>query len=54
MGEEWVALEGLNDSDDAVVASNAQVIALGNVVGQYDSRGLADTREDCEQDSPLQ
>jgi hypothetical protein len=44
MGEERVAFEGLNDSDDAIVAANAQVIALCDVVGQHNSRGLADTR----------
>jgi hypothetical protein len=37
MGEERVAFEGLNDGDYPIVASNAQVIALGNVVGQHDS-----------------
>ena len=49
MGEEMVAFEGLNDGDYAIVASNAQVIALGNIVGQHNPRGLADAREDCQQ-----
>jgi hypothetical protein len=34
VGEEWVALERFDHGDDAIVAANAQVIALGNVVGQ--------------------
>jgi hypothetical protein len=43
MGEERMALERFNDSDDAIVATNAQVIALGNVVGQDNARALANS-----------
>jgi hypothetical protein len=32
VGKERVALEGLNDCDNAIVATNPQVIALGNIV----------------------
>jgi hypothetical protein len=34
MGKEWVALERFHHCDHAIVAANAQVIALGNVVGE--------------------
>ena len=34
MGEEWMALELLNDSDDAVMSSNTQVVALRDIVGK--------------------
>jgi hypothetical protein len=54
MGEERVAFEGLNDRHYPIVASNAQVIALGNIVGQHDSRGLADSRENSEQHAAFQ
>jgi hypothetical protein len=33
MGEERVAFEGLDYRDDAIMATDSQVIALGNVVG---------------------
>jgi hypothetical protein len=34
VGKEWVALERFHYRDHAIVAANAQVIALGNVVGE--------------------
>jgi hypothetical protein len=37
VGKERVAFEGFHDCDDAIVAANAQVVALGDVVGQYNS-----------------
>jgi hypothetical protein len=37
MGKERVAFEGLHDGDDSVMAANAQVIALGDIVGQDNS-----------------
>ena len=54
MGEERVALERFDHGDDAIVAANAQVIALGNVVGQNYSRALPDTREDGQQNSAFE
>jgi hypothetical protein len=33
MGKERMSFEGFNDSDDSVMASDAQVIALGDIVG---------------------
>jgi hypothetical protein len=38
VGKEWVALERFNDGDDSIVATDPQVIALGDVVGQDYSR----------------
>jgi hypothetical protein len=37
MGKERVAFEGLNDCNDPVVTTDAQIIALGYVVGQDNS-----------------
>jgi hypothetical protein len=34
VGEERVALQSFDHSNDAIVPANSQVIALGNVVGQ--------------------
>ena len=46
MGKEWVALERLNNCNDAIVATDPQVIALGDIVGQDNARALADSGED--------
>jgi hypothetical protein len=54
MCEERVTFEGLYDRYDPIVAADSQVIALGDIVSQDDSRGLADSREDCQQDSPFE
>jgi hypothetical protein len=51
VGEERVALERLDHGDDAIVATNPQVVALGDVVGENDSRSLTDSREHSEQNS---
>ena len=45
MGKERMALEGFNDGDDSIMATDAQVVSLGNVVGQDNPRALADSRE---------
>jgi hypothetical protein len=37
VGKERVALERFDHGDDAIVASDPQVIALGDIVGQNDS-----------------
>ena len=37
VGEERMAFEGFNDRNDAIVAPDAQVVALGDVVGQHNS-----------------
>ena len=49
MGEELVALELLDDRSDAVVATDSQVVALGDVVGECDARTRAEAREHSEQ-----
>jgi hypothetical protein len=36
VGKERVALESFDYRDDSIVATNAQVIALGYIVGQHD------------------
>jgi hypothetical protein len=46
MSKERVAFECLNHRDHAIMAADSQVIALGNIVGQDDSRVLADSRKD--------
>ena len=51
MGEERVSLERFHHGDDAIVATDPQVVALGDVVGEHDSRSLADSREHGEQNS---
>ena len=38
VGKERVSFEGLNDCDDAIVAANPQVVALGDIVGQDNAR----------------
>ena len=53
MGEERVTFEGFHHGDHTIVATNSQVIALGDIVGHDNARALADSREDCEQNSPL-
>jgi hypothetical protein len=45
MGEEWVAFQSFDHGNDAIVATNSQVIALGNIVGQDYSGRLANSRE---------
>jgi hypothetical protein len=45
MGKERMAFEGFNDCDHAIVAADAQVVSLGDVVGQDDARSLADSGE---------
>lgn len=54
VGKERMALEGFNDGDDSIMATDAQVIALGNVVGQDDAGVLADTRENGQEHTPFQ
>jgi hypothetical protein len=51
VGEERVALERFDHSDDAVMATDPQVVALGDVVGEDDSRSLTDSGEHSEQNS---
>jgi glycerophosphoryl diester phosphodiesterase len=51
MGEKRVAFQSFDHSNDAIVATNSQVIALGNIVSQNNSRRLADSREHCQQNA---
>ncbi len=41
VGEERVALQGLDHRDDAVVAADPEVVALGHVVGEHHPAALA-------------
>ena len=45
MGEEGMTFERLNDRCDSIVATNPQVIPLGDVVGEDNARALADSGE---------
>jgi hypothetical protein len=38
MGEEWMTLQGFNHSDHTIMATDPQIISLGDVMGQDDSR----------------
>ncbi len=49
MAEERVPLEGLDDGGNAVVPADAEVVPLGDVVGQDDLGVLADTAHDREE-----
>jgi hypothetical protein len=51
MGKERVTFEGFDDRYDSIMATNPQVIALGNIVGQDNPRVLADSREDSQENS---
>jgi 3D (Asp-Asp-Asp) domain-containing protein len=39
MGKEWMALQGFNHRDNSIMATDPQVIPLGDVMGQDDSGG---------------
>ena len=54
MGEEWMALEGLDDGDNSIVAANPEVVALGDVVGHDNSGPLADSGEDGQENSAFE
>jgi hypothetical protein len=43
MGKERVSFESFNDCNDSVMATNAQVISLGDIVSQDHSRTLANS-----------
>ena len=54
MRKERMTLEGLDDSDDAIMASDSKVVPLGDIVGEDHSRPLADPGKDGEKDASLQ
>jgi hypothetical protein len=54
MGKEWMALQSFDHRDNSVMATDPQVVSLGNIVGQNDPRGGSDSGKDGQQDSPLQ
>jgi hypothetical protein len=54
VSEERVALERFDYGDDAIVATDPQVVALGDVVGQDNSRSLADSGEHREENAAFQ
>ncbi len=45
VGEEWMALEGFDHGYNPVMPSDSKVVPLGNIMGQDDSRTLADPGE---------
>ena len=49
-----MAPQMIDDGADAVVAADAKVVALGDVVGEHDLGVLADAGEGGEQDVALQ
>jgi hypothetical protein len=53
MSEEWMALQRFNNGDDAIVATDAEVVTLSDVMGQDNPGALANTRKNGEKDSPL-
>jgi hypothetical protein len=48
MGKERVAFEGFDNGNDSIMATDPQVISLGDIVGQDHSRVLTDSREDSQ------
>jgi hypothetical protein len=46
VGKELMTLQGFNDGDHAIVATDPKVVPLGHIVGQDDPRCLADSRQD--------
>ena len=49
-----MTLKRFDHSRDSVVATDSQVVALGDVMGQDNSRSLANSGKDSEKNSPLQ
>jgi hypothetical protein len=45
MAKDWVAAKRFDDRDDSVVATNVQVVALGNVMGENHAASLAEAAE---------
>src|SRR5699024_364572 len=54
VGEEIVALELLDDRGDAVMAADAQVVSLSDVMSEHDLRIHTDAREHRQQHIALQ
>ena len=54
MGKERVAFEFFHHCNNAIVASDSQVISLGDIVGENNARTLADARKDGEQNASFQ
>jgi hypothetical protein len=54
MSEEWMALQGFDDGHNSVMATDSQVVALGDVVGKDDSGALADSGENGQENSALE
>jgi hypothetical protein len=48
VGKELMTLQGFNDGDHSIMATDSKVVPLGNIVGQDDPRCLADSRKDCQ------
>jgi hypothetical protein len=43
-----MAFERFDDGDDSIMATDAQVISLGNIMGQDHPRVLPDSRENSQ------
>ena len=54
VAEQRVPLQRLDDRDDAIVAPDAQVVALGDVVGEDDPAALAQAAEGGEEHRALE
>ena len=54
MGEQWVALEFLDDGGHTVVAADSQVVPLRDVVSQHHPRSRAQPGQHRQQDVSLQ
>jgi hypothetical protein len=53
VGKELMTLQGFNDGDHSIMATDPKVVSLGNIVGQDDSGRLADSRKDGQQNAPF-
>ena len=42
VGKKWMAFQSFDDRGDSVMATDSKVVSLGNIVGQDDTRTLAD------------
>ncbi len=51
MGEERVALQSFDHGDNSIMATDPEVVSLGNIVGQDNSRGGSNSGEHRQQDA---
>jgi hypothetical protein len=53
MGKERMALQGFDHRDNSIMATDPQVVSLGNIVGQNDPGGGANSGEHRQQNTSL-